>query len=104
MSATWIILSTTWDFANVQVTLNIIISLPGTIDIWTFSRFWYQDSSSKILRHEHVAFLSLFTFTSPGEAWDILLLKGNIFQSQVFPILAQAISVVLHLAQLLPQV
>lgn len=96
MSAGWIILSTVWDFADVQATLNIAISLLGTIGIWTFSRFWYQHNSSKILRNNDVPLSSLFTFSTLGEAWDVaLLLKGNLFKSQFIPLLAQGIIVLL---------
>jgi hypothetical protein len=88
------VLSTKWSFATVQATLNVLISLLGTIGIWTFSRYWYQRSSSKIIQERDVALSSLFTFTSPGDAWNLLvLLRQKLFTSRYFPLLVQLVVV-----------
>jgi hypothetical protein len=92
MAVAWIVLSTKWDFANVQATLNVIISVLGTTGIWAFSRFWWQFASSRVIRKDSVPLSSLFTFSSPGEAWDVLvLLRKTLFAPRHFHLLAQLI-------------
>ncbi|KIX09788.1 uncharacterized protein Z518_00869 [Rhinocladiella mackenziei CBS 650.93] len=94
MSAGWVVLSTKWDFADVQAILNVLISLWGAIGIWTFSRYWYQRSSTKILERRDVDLATLFTFTGPGDAWDLLLLLGKrLFSLRYLPLLFQMIAV-----------
>lgn len=95
MSASWITLSFVWDFADVQATLNVIISILGTIGIWTFSRLWYQRNSTKVIGRENTSLSSLFTVTNLGEFWDLLcLLKSRILQVQFMPLLFQGTVVV----------
>lgn len=96
MAFAWIIMSTRWDFANVQATLNVIISVLGTIGIWAFSRFWYQRGSTKIISKTNAPLSTLFTFTSSGEAWDLLvLLKAHIFESRYFNLLVQLVAILI---------
>ncbi|KAH6983351.1 hypothetical protein BKA56DRAFT_718770 [Ilyonectria sp. MPI-CAGE-AT-0026] len=95
MSGAWITLSFVWDFANVQATLNVIISILGTIGIWTFSRLWYQRNTTKVMGRENTSLSSLFTVTSLGEFWDILcLLKHHVLQVQFIPLLFQGAVVI----------
>ncbi|KAI8635634.1 hypothetical protein F5Y19DRAFT_408566 [Xylariaceae sp. FL1651] len=96
MSAAWLTLPVAWDFANVQATLNIIISVLGTLAIWSFSRIWYQHGSSKIISRNNVALSSLCTVTSPGEAWDVFFFfKTRILEAQLLPLLTQGLVVIL---------
>ena len=96
MSGAWITLSCDWDFANVQATINIVVSLIATMAIWTFSRLWYQRNAFKIIQSRDVPLSSLFTVTNTGEAWDILrLLRGRLFRLQYLSLLTQTILVLL---------
>jgi hypothetical protein len=96
MTVAWIVLSTAWDFANVQASLNVIISVLGVVSIWAFSRFWWQRASSRIMSKDNVPLSALFTFSTPGEAWDLLmLLHGHVLESRYFPLLAQLVFILL---------
>ncbi|KAK7432038.1 hypothetical protein QQZ08_001328 [Neonectria magnoliae] len=96
MSGAWITLSFVWDFADVQATLNVIVSILGTIGIWTFSRLWYQRNSTRVIDRENTSLSSLFTVTNLGELWDIVwLLKHHLLQVQFIPLLFQGTVVVL---------
>jgi hypothetical protein len=91
MTVAWIVLSTRWDFANVQATINVIINIIGTIGIWAFSRFWWQHGSSKIIKRDKVPLSRLYNPSNPGDALDIIMLaKKRVFSWRHFPLLAQS--------------
>ncbi|KAH8585359.1 hypothetical protein B0O99DRAFT_559719 [Bisporella sp. PMI_857] len=78
MASAWINLSTRWSLSSVQATLNVIISILGTISIWTFSRFWWQRAGSKVVRDKSdVPLPALYTIVALGDGWDILAVLGR---------------------------
>lgn len=96
MAMSWITLSYEWDITDAQATLNIIISLLATISIWTLSRLWYQTSTSKVISQRDVPLSSLFTISSLGDAWDLLvLLRGKLINKRFLPLLIQTLVVIL---------
>jgi len=80
MTITWISISTRWSLTSVQASLNVIISVLGTIGIWAFSRYWWQQGSRSVLRGKSdVPLSSLVTLASPGEGWDAAVVLGKRF-------------------------
>jgi hypothetical protein len=78
MTGVWIILSTRWSFANVLVTMNVVISVIGTISIWALSRLWWQRGMKRALVRSNVVSLwSASTLTGTGEEWDLMTLLHN---------------------------
>ena len=92
----WVILSTHWGLSSVQASLNVIISVLGTVGIWSFSRYWYRRGSSNILSGEKdVPLPALFTFTSPGDAWDLVaVLRTRVLAKENWYLLVQLIVVI----------
>lgn len=71
MPITWISISTRWSITSVQATLNVFISVLGTIGIWTFSRYWWQRGSLYVLRGKaDVPLSALLNLAGPGEGYD----------------------------------
>ena len=97
MTVVWIDLSTRWSLSSVQAALNVIISVLGTVGIWSFSRYWWQKGSTKVLRGDHEVPLSaLFTFSGPGEGWDFVsLLRKHVFSKENWHLLVQLVVVIL---------
>lgn len=95
MASVWILLSTHWSLSSVRAALNVIISVLCTVGIWSFSRYWWQRGSSKIVREKRAVPLSaLFTFTDPGEGWDLIaLLRRQVLAKENWHLLAQLIVV-----------
>lgn len=78
MAHTWINLSTRWSLSSVQAALNVIISVIGTVGIWTFARFWWQRAGARVVRRNSgIPLSALFTVSSPGEAWDAITVQGR---------------------------
>jgi len=72
----WVNISTRWNITSVQAAVNVFISVISTIAIWTFSRFWWQRGSEKVLRRKsEVPLSALMNFSSPGERYGVLILK-----------------------------
>ncbi|KAI9712104.1 MAG: hypothetical protein M1820_001813 [Bogoriella megaspora] len=96
MSWLWITLSTRWDLASVQAALNVVIAVLGTTSIWSFTRFWWQRASLKVLNGERIVPLSkLLTFSGPGEGWDLMtLLRRQLFAKENWHLLAQLLVVI----------
>ena len=96
MPFTWIIISTRWGLSSVQAALNVIVSVLGTVGIWSFSRYWYRRGSSNLLSGERdVPLPVLFTFTSPGDAWDLVaVLRTRVFAKENWYLLVQLVVVV----------
>lgn len=96
MDSMWIILSTRWDSNSVQASLNVIISVLGTVGLWAFTRFWWRRGSLCVLRNEStVPLAKLFTVSNIGEGWDVLAVLGRrIFAKGNWHLLAQLLVVV----------
>ena len=96
MTAAWIILSTRWEFANVQAGLNVVISILGTVGIWALSRLWWQRGIKRVLdKQGNIPLSELFTFTSAGDSWDVMMLLGKqLFSKENWHLLLQLIIVV----------
>lgn len=96
MSAAWISLGTKWQFSHVQAAVNVVISVLGTIAIWTVSRFWWQYGSTKVIKKDIVPLARLYTPGSPGDALDLILLLGkHLFTWRHFPLLSQVIIIII---------
>lgn len=96
MVSAWVNLSTRWDLTSVQATLNVLISVLGTIGVWAFSRYWWQRSCATLLRRDsEVPLSSLLILSSPGEGWDALtVLRRRIFSKQHWYLLVQLVVIV----------
>lgn len=95
MNITWISLCTRWGASSVQAALNVIISVLGIVGIWSFSRYWWQRGSSKILRGKSdVPLSTILTVTTAGETWDtIAVLREKVFAKEHWKLLLQLIVV-----------
>lgn len=93
MTSVWINLSTRWDLSSVQAALNVIITLLGTVGIWSFSRFWWQKGCSCVLRQDStVPLATLLTLAGPGEGWDtLMILRKKIFAKENWNLLIQVL-------------
>ncbi|KAL2072655.1 hypothetical protein VTL71DRAFT_11998 [Oculimacula yallundae] len=96
MAGAWISLSTRWSLSSVQASLNVIISIMGTIGIWSFSRFWWQKAGHKVVREKsEVPLAALYTVAAPGDAWDVAVVLGRrLFHRDNWSLLFQVIFVV----------
>ncbi|KAH8753205.1 hypothetical protein F5882DRAFT_308787, partial [Hyaloscypha sp. PMI_1271] len=96
MTIVWVNLSTHWGLTSVQATVNVIISVLGTVGIWSFSRYWWQRGSASILcGHSEVPLATLFTLSSPSEGWDVVaLLRRRIFAKENWHLLIQLFVVI----------
>lgn len=96
MVSAWIILSTRWSLSSVQAALNVIISVLGTVGLWTFSRYWWRRGSSRLLcGKRNVSLSALLTFTGPGDAWDLVaVLRMQVLAKENWYLLVQLIVVV----------
>ncbi|KAL5315353.1 hypothetical protein ACEPPN_016220 [Leptodophora sp. 'Broadleaf-Isolate-01'] len=97
MAHTWINLSTRWSLSSVQAALNVIISVIGTVGIWTFARFWWQRAGARVVRRNSgIPLSALFTVSSPGEAWDAITVQGRrLFAIESWHLLLQVTIVIL---------
>ena len=95
MTSGWIVLSTRWSLSSVQAALNVIISVLATVGVWSFSRYWWQRGSSKILREKRdIPLSALFTFTGPGEVWDLVaVLRKQVLARENWHLLVQLVVV-----------
>jgi len=96
MAALWIVISTRWGLSSVQASLNVIISILGTIGLWAFTRFWWRRGCNSVLRkNTGVPLHKLFSIAGLGEAWDAaVVLRRQIFAKQNWHLLLQLIVVV----------
>jgi len=98
MVLAWISLSTRWELTSVQAALNVIISVLGTVGIWSFARFWWQYGCASIIRQDskEVPLESLLIVSSLGEAWDAAIgLRLGLFHRQNRFLVVQLVVVVL---------
>lgn len=91
MSATWISVSTRWSITSVQAALNVFISVIGTIGIWTFSRYWWQRGTAKVLQGKtEVPLSALLSLANPGEGWDaVRVMRRRMFAKENWRLLLQ---------------
>jgi hypothetical protein len=96
MTLAWINLSTRWSLASVQAALNVVISVLGTVGVWAFSRYWWQQGGARIVRdNSNVPLSAIFTLSSLGEGWDVLLvLRKRLFGKENWRLLCQLLVVV----------
>ncbi|KAJ4350301.1 uncharacterized protein N0V89_008922 [Didymosphaeria variabile] len=95
MAILWILLSTRWSLSSVQAALNVFISVLGTVGLRSFSRFWWRRGSATLLREKgSIPLRALYTFTGPGDAWDLVaILRTRVFEKENWHLLAQLIVV-----------
>jgi hypothetical protein len=81
MAGLWIVISTRWGLSSVQASLNVIISVLGTIGLWAFTRFWWRRGCTSVLRKDTgVPLHKLFSIAGLGEGWDAaVVLRRQIF-------------------------
>ncbi|RYN66564.1 hypothetical protein AA0117_g8786 [Alternaria alternata] len=96
MAALWIVLSTRWGLSSVQASLNVIISVLGTIGLWAFTRFWWRRGCTQVLRKKTgVPLHKLFSIAGLGEGWDTtVVLRRQIFAKQNWHLLLQLVVVI----------
>lgn len=91
----WIILSTQWKLEDVQAALNVIISLLCFIAVFTSARYFWHSSARHISRNDEVPISSLLSFTTIGEALDVIgLLRSRLFHATHFRLAIQCLLVI----------
>ncbi|KAH7353147.1 hypothetical protein BKA66DRAFT_598170 [Pyrenochaeta sp. MPI-SDFR-AT-0127] len=93
MSAMWISVSTRWGITSVQAALNVFISVIGTIGVWTFSRYWWQRGTTKVLNGKiEVPLSALLSLASLGEGYDaVKVLRRRMFAKDNWRLLLQVV-------------
>jgi len=96
MKAFWVVISTRWGLSSVQASVNVIISVLGTIGLWAFTRFWWRRGCTQVLRKRTgVPLHKLFSIAGLGEGWDAtVVLRRQIFAKQNWHLLLQLVVVV----------
>ncbi|KAH8592552.1 hypothetical protein B0O99DRAFT_689695 [Bisporella sp. PMI_857] len=95
MTGAWINVSTRWGLTSVQAALNVLISVLGTVGIWSFSRYWWQRSARSLRDNNDVPLSTLLTLSGPGESWDaVRVLRRQVFAKDNWHLLIQVIVVI----------
>ncbi|KAI0531649.1 hypothetical protein GGR58DRAFT_518361 [Xylaria digitata] len=96
MTIAWVNLSTRWELTSVQAALGFIISTLGTAGIWSFSRYFWQRGSVKLIRGDPAVPLStIFVMSGPGEVWDaISILRRKVLVKKRWNLILQLVVIV----------
>lgn len=97
MGALWIVITQHWSLSSVQASLNVVISVLGTVGLWAFTRSWWRRGCDSVLQETSgVPFHSLFSIATIGEGKDaFMVLRRSIFAKENWHLLLQLIVVVI---------
>ncbi|KIW35321.1 uncharacterized protein PV07_02023 [Cladophialophora immunda] len=103
MASAWVTLPSTWDRAEVQAGISVLISVLTTLGMAGFLQLFWQSSVSQIKRRERVFLPTLVNISTVSDVLDVsFLFRRSLFSSRHANILGQcAVVVALTLVSLL---
>ena len=96
MGGLWIFLSEDWKLQDVQVGINVVVTILSSLVILVIARVRWQRSARKVTQNKPTRISSLLGISSPGDVLDLFwFLRHRILQKRYIIALLQCLLVII---------